>query len=419
MSRPESIVCVMPRTSTEWAGAAAMWITAAGWAAAAERVLGAGWVVTPDCIATPAQTLRFTEPRPAPASTVEGAGAGRAAQVARRVPTVAVTGAKDARRLVAARQFARADLHGPWEATDVRFVWQHHDLFHRTGERLAGRLGCPIVSYVHAPQVWEASKWGVARPGWGPLLERYGERPQLLASDVVACVSDEVAAELMRLGVEPARIVVAPMAVDPDRFNAAVDGDEVRRRFGLGESFVVGWTGSFRQFHGLEGALDAFVVVQQARPDAKLLLVGDGAERSKLEAQARQLGIEAAVVFTGSVGAADIPRYVAAMDAALVVAREGEQFHYSPLKLREYLACGVPVVGPRLGEVARLLGDEQLGRLYRPGDPVELADQIVGLIDDDGERARLARAGSEWVSAHGTWDAQLELVLATLARLGR
>jgi glycosyltransferase involved in cell wall biosynthesis len=419
MSRLESVVCVMPRTSTEWAGAAAMWITAAGWAAAAERSLGAGWVVTPDCIATPAQTLQFTEPKAGSSSAAGNGARGRAAQLARRVPTVAVTGVKDARRLVAARRFARTDLHGPWESTDVRFVWQHHDLFHRTGERLAGRLGCPIVSYVHAPQVWEASKWGVARPGWGRSLERFGERPQLLVSDVVACVSDEVSAELMRLGVEPSRIVVAPMAVDPDRFNERVDGGEVRQRFGLGENFVVGWTGSFRQFHGLEGALEAFVAVHAARPDSKLLLVGDGAERSHLEDQARRSGIGDAVVFTGAIGAADIPRYVAAMDAALVVAREGEQFHYSPLKLREYLACGVPVVGPRLGEVARLLGDEKIGRLYRPGDPVELAEQIVGLIDDDAERARMARAGSEWVAAHGTWDAQLELVLTTLARLGR
>jgi glycosyltransferase involved in cell wall biosynthesis len=404
----------MPRASTEWASAAAMWVTAAGWAAAGRRVLGGGWVVTPDRVASPDEVLAFTDPRPATASAAPSGPARRF-----RPPTVAVTAAKDAQRLVRAQRFGRTELHGPWEQTEVRFVWQHHDLFHRRGTRLARELGCPVVSYVHAPQVWEAARWGVTRPGWGSLIERFGERPQLRASDLVACVSDEVAAELVRLGVSQHRIVVAPMAVDISRFNPEVDGREVRQRFGLDGRFVVGWTGSFRQFHGLEGALDAFGEVTAARPEAILLLVGDGAERQSLEARAQAAGLADSVVFTGSVGAADIPHYVAAMDVALVVAREGEQFHYSPLKLREYLACGVPVVGPNLGEVARLLGDDGVGRVYRPGDPVGLARQIVSLIDDHGECERMARAGLDWVTEHGTWDAQLNRVLAALDRLGR
>jgi glycosyltransferase involved in cell wall biosynthesis len=414
VSPPQSIVCVMPRASTEWASAAAMWVTAAGWAAAGRRVLGGGWVVTPDRVASPDEVLAFTDPPP---SAPVGAPSSRTRRL--RPPAVVVTAIKDAQRLGRAQRFGRAELHGPWEQTEVRFVWQHHDLFHRTGSRLARELGCPVVSYVHAPQVWEAARWGVTRPGWGPLLERFGERPQLRESDLVACVSDEVAAELVRLGVPPGRIVVAPMAVDLSRFNPDVDGQEVRRRFRLDDRFVVGWTGSFRQFHGLEGALDAFGEVKAARPHATLLLVGDGAERQSLEARAHAAGLADSVVFTGSVGAAEIPRYVAAMDVALVVAREGEQFHYSPLKLREYLACGVPVVGPNLGEVARLLGDDQVGRVYRPGDPAALAMQIVSLIDDRAERERMALAGLEWVTEHGTWDAQLERVLVALDRLGR
>ena len=84
----------------------------------------------------------------------------------------------------------------------------------RAGAPLALRHRCPLVSYVHAPQVWEAAQWGVRRPGWGRLVERYGERPQLVASDVVAVVSDEVAAQVARLGVDERRILVSPMAVD-------------------------------------------------------------------------------------------------------------------------------------------------------------------------------------------------------------
>ena len=100
-------------------------------------------------------------------------------------------------------------------------VWQHHDLFQSPGQAISRRHRCPLVSFVDAPLVWEARRWGVARPGWGRLVERYGEWPQLRASDVVACLSDEVAHEVVRLGVPRERIVFSPTAVDVDRFAPA------------------------------------------------------------------------------------------------------------------------------------------------------------------------------------------------------
>jgi glycosyltransferase involved in cell wall biosynthesis len=401
-----SVVCVMPRTSREWANAAAMWITAAGWCAAAQRMLGAGWVLTPDRIATPDETLGFTA-----ADGPAGSGGGGAG----RVPEVVKTGVKDVRRWRAARssQQAWGTRSGPWEGTDVAFVWQHHDLFHRTGEVLARRLSRPVVSYVHAPQVWEADRWGTRRPGWGRALERAGERPQLVASDVVACVSDEVAAELGRLGVPDDRIVVAPMAVDAERFRPGIDGD-VRTRLGLGSGPVIGWTGSFRRFHGVELAIDAFARVVERCPSARLVLVGDGSERRALEERVAGHGLGHAVVFTGRIGHLDMPPYLAAMDVALVTARAGEQFHYSPLKLREYLAASAAVVAPAIGEVARVVADGQTGLLVLPGDDDALARAVVRLCDDGELRERLGRAGREWLVEHGTWEVQLARVLDAL-----
>jgi glycosyltransferase involved in cell wall biosynthesis len=411
----DAIVCVMPRTSREWAGAAAMWITAAGWCAAGERLLGAGWVLTPDRIATAEETLGFTATEQV--GTVDGGRAARGPGGRRRlrVPEEVKTGAKDLRRWRAARRYRRAwhDRSGPWDDRDVRFVWQHHDLFHRTGEALAGRLSCPVVSYVHAPQVWEAERWGTRRPGWGHLFERVGERPQLEASDLVACVSDEVAAELGRFGVPDQRIVVAPMAVDADRVRPGIAGD-LRQRLRLGEGPLIGWTGSFRRFHGLEIAIDAFAEVARSCPAARLVLVGDGSERAALEARVAERGLGDSVVFTGRIGHLDIAPYLAAMDISVVTARAGEQFHYSPLKLREYLAAGSAVVAPSIGEVARVVDDGHTGLLYQAGDVRGLAATIVALCRDGDRRRQLGTAGRKWLVQHGTWEVQVERVLAAL-----
>ncbi len=395
-------VFVMPRTGTEWAGAAAMWITVAGWAAAARSRFGAAWIVTPDAVVSPETALSYT-----------GAAASAAGGRRRRMPELVRTGAKDVLRYRVMRRCRDVDERPEWHDVDVAFVWQHHDLFHRAGEPLARRRGRPLVSYVHAPQVWEARQWGVRRPGWGPLLERYGEAPQLVRSDVVAVVSDEVATQVARLGVEEHRIVISPMAVDAERFSPAVPGAPVRARYGLEGTFVIGWTGSFRKFHGLDLAVQAFASLHRSAPTTRLLLVGDGAERSTLEHQVRAAGVGDAVIFAGAVAHESLPELVAAMDATVVTAHAGQGFHYSPLKMREYMAAGRPVVAPRIGDVGRLLTDGADGLLYEPGDAAGLGRQLSRLVDDAALRAQVGEAGRSLILRTGTWDVQLEQLLAS------
>ncbi len=402
---PTAAVFLMPRRSDEWANAPAIWVTAAGWAAAAERRFGRAWVVTRDRVATAAETLGFTRPRASGSST------------RRRIPLplVARTAVKDVVRWRIARRHADVGDRPEWAGTELAFVWQQHDLFNRSGEALARRHRCPLVVYVHAPQAWEAKQWGVRRPGWTGFLERHGDRPPLLAADVVACVSEEVAAEVRRLDVDPGRIVVSPMAVDAERFSPEVSGAAVRKRYGLGDSFVVGWTGSFRTFHGLDMVLEAFARFARTAPASRLLLVGDGAGRASIESAASALGIGEQVVMPGAKSGDELPEYVAAMDATVVSAPPGDAFHYSPLKLREYLAVGRPAIAPAVGDVVRTFVDGRDALLYQTGDVKGLADRLALLRDDAELRARLGRAGRELVLHTATWDVRLDDLLGSNA----
>ena len=401
---PRGAVFVMPRRRDEWADAPGLWVTAAGWAAAARQQLGAAWVVTRDGVATPEEALRFTERR----VTTSTATTSRSHS---RVPIVVRTGVKDLLRAREARRHNDLRDQEVWAAIDLELVWQHHDPFHRAGEGLARRHRCPLVVYVHAPQVWEARQWNVKRPGWSGALEHFGDRPPLLSGDVVACVSGEVGDEVIRLGVDPARVVVSPMAVDTVRFSPEVDGHELRRQLGLTDAFVVGWMGTFRTFHGLDTVLDAFVAVSTSVPNARLLMVGDGAGRPEVERRIGQLGLADHVVLTGSVANRDLPRHVAAMDVALVSAPADRAFHYSPQKLREYLACSTPAVAPRVGDVARMVTDGVDALLYEPGDAVGMARRIEQLVADPKLRSRLGRAGRARVEQRDTWDARLRDLL--------
>ena len=376
-------------------------LSTAGWAGAAGRVLGRSWVVTAVGVLTPVEARRLgSDPvlrspdRP---------------RLRRRLPTVAKTAVHDVRHWRLARRFD-VDPDGPWSGTEVTFVWQRHELFQTAGLRLARSLGVPSVLFVPAAQVCEAEQWGTTRPGWARWLERRGERPALLEADVVACGSDEVVEQVLRLGAPAGRVMPTPTGVDLDAFADLPDPAALRRRLGLDGRFVVGWVGSFRRFHALEQAVEAAATV----PGASLLFVGDGPERARIERLAHDLGVRAA--FSGTIPHEQLPAYLAAMDAAVLLAPMGAPFHYSPLKLAEYLAARLPVVAPAVGQLAKRLTDGVDARLVPPYDVAALGLALRHLRDDPEERARLGKAARAAAEAEWSWDRQVRGVVDALDR---
>ena len=371
-------VLVLPSTTAGQQGPVAAWLSTAGWASAVRRVLGEAWIVTPEGPVDPDEARwRGSHPR------LSGVSASR---WRRRVPTLAKTAAKDARWWLRSRQF-HIDGDGPWRAADIRFVWQRHELFQVAGLDLARTLGRPSVLFVPAPLVWQSAQWGIRRPGWGGWLERLGEQPALRRDD---------------------RIAITPTGVDLDLFTERPDPGPPRRRLGIDGRFVVGWVGSFRRFHALDQAVDAAARID----DAALLMVGDGPQRSTVEQLARDRGVPS--VFTGTVPFAELPAYRAAMDVALVLASPEGPFHYSPLKLAEYLAAGLPVIAPRVAQCTERLRDGVDALLVTPGDVRALAEALQYLRDDPAARAALGTRARAAAEERWSWDHQVQRILSAL-----
>ena len=176
---------------------------------------------------------------------------------------------------------------------------------------------------------------------------------------------------------------------------------------------MIGWSGSFRAFHRLDILIEAFAKVMAAAPNARLLLVGDGQERQHIEALVRARELDTSVVFTGKVSHEAVPTYLRAMDIAAIPAGADSDFHYSPLKLREFMACGVPTVAPQLGEMGREFGEEATPvQTYRPGDVDGFADEIIRLVED---RSALRRTLGEQSYAYERGTRRLQPVPRTLS----
>lgn len=401
----DGAIFVQSRPRPRGAGPFAPLLTAAGWAGASEKRWGSGWVVTRAGVLSAAQAR----------SVATSANDEVALGWSSRLPDVGVTLTKDVRGAVRASFQAPELKERPWAAQRVPFVWQRHDPFDKAGFGIAAEHDVPLVMAVHAILVDEAAGWGVKRPGWGRWMRTYGEIRLMARSDLIACVSEEVA-DLVRVAI-PARsedVVVVGSGIDLAHFQSdAAAGADVRARLGIPpDAFVIGWHGSFRKFHGLEDFLQAFVLIRPKLPESRVLLVGHGAHRAGLLSLAEELGIQDSVISPGEVAFDEMPAFLSAMDVGLTLTDEKQHFHYSPLKLREYQSCGVPVIVSRAGELGSLR-DREDAMVVEAGDHAALGDALVELAGSPELRARLAARGAALVQRE-SWDAKLDELLAAL-----
>lgn len=381
--------------------AGAVWVTISNWADAVSQKYGGSQIVTSagNLSAEEARKLAWAH---STTHSVRPGSQRSASQWEKHAKTLVKDARWGAWSLRDAHHAAKMDVK-PY--TNAPFVWQHHDLFARNGFVAASRLGLPLVLFVDAPQVWEARRWGVARPGWGAVLQSLAERPQLLRAHLVACVTDEVAAAVESITRNRARVVVTPCTAN---IPSADHRPTNRRRHNLEGRLVIGWVGSFRRFHHVDMLVRATAAASVTLPELTLLLIGDGPTRAECAALASDLQLDCR--FTGSVPNSEVSGLLQACDIGVIPSGTEDSFHYSPLKLKEYLAAGLPTIVPHAGEMARTMKDGQSTLFYSPGNEQELANQIVHLGGDPVRRESLSKAGQQILEADFSMADQLERI---------
>ena len=213
------------------------------------------------------------------------------------------------------------------------------------------------------------------------------------SADAVIGLSPGIVRGIRRKSAPRQRVVMIPNGSDLEVFHPRLRHAGALPGFAP-DDFLAGFTGA----HGPANGLDALLAVARElrrRGDrrVKLVFIGDGKEKVRLEAQARSEGLEACRFFP-PIPKADLGAVTASLDCGLMVLRNLPAFHdgTSPNKFFDYAAAGIPVVNNYPGWLAGLIEARGAGVVVPPDDPVAFADALQALAADPARRARLGAA---------------------------
>ena len=264
------------------------------------------------------------------------------------------------------------------------------------GRVAARRVGIPCVA-VSRGWTWENLKVRVYETM---------DRVNLRFVDRVVAVSDGQAARVRKAGVPGNRLAVIRNAA---RLHAFAKPDPAFRAKLLSHfptdtpvSHVVLAGGRLSPEKGFAVLLDAAAEALRTNPQCGFVLFGDGAERAKLEARARELGIADRFRMPGFTP--DLDKYLPFADVVVLPSfTEG-----LPNVALEASAAGIPVVATAVGGTPEVIADGDTGFLVPSGQPTAIADKLRTLLDSAELRARMGTAGRTRMRAEFTFAAQAE-----------
>ncbi|GAB3455509.1 glycosyltransferase family 4 protein [Streptomonospora sediminis] len=291
----------------------------------------------------------------------------------------------------------------------------------RLALELGHRLSVPVVYEVRGflEESWLSRDPSRSTEDAFYTAERTRETACMHAADLVVTLGETMRAEITGRGVDPAKVIVVPNAVDESFLEPLPDGAGLRSELGIGaDDFVVGTTTSCYSYEGLDTLVDAVAELRRRGVAAHALIVGDGPELGALRERAAAAGLGAAAHFPGRVPAGEVRRHHAALDVFAVPRRDERVGRLvTPLKPVEAMAGGLPVVASDLDALREIVEPQSTGELVAPGRPGELADCLEKLAADPQTRAAYGRAARERVGRDRTWEAAAHRYIEAYDRL--
>ena len=307
-----------------------------------------------------------------------------------RIVDVPIT-TRDEEERERAQQAASASVSDMVRAGGYDLGYERYSLF----STVIAECGVPGILEVNAPLIDEQRTHRV-------LVDEQAAdaalQEQVQAALATICVSDPVR-DWVIARTEGTRVFTVPNGVNVHRITPQPESPGAP---------VVTFVGTLKPWHGVDVLLRARA---QAHKDWQLRIIGDGPMRAELDDLARSLGVD--VDFRGAVAPDAIPQHMAgtAIGVAPYPAMDTDSDQYfSPLKVYEYMAAGLPVVASRVGQLPEIMGESAY--LVPPSDPEALAEALDALVANPVERARVGSDNRRQAEREHSWTGTVDHILA-------
>jgi len=285
------------------------------------------------------------------------------------------------------------------------FFYERYSLWSFGAMEYAKSNNIPSVLEVNSPLIEEQTKYRGLKD---PSVAKWVAYRVFSAAKEILAVSEGVESYLNSFSSTREKIHVIPNGVNPDRFREnkrILDPTE-------DETFVIGFVGTLKPWHGLSTLVEAFEFVHQQNPNTQLLIVGDGPEKNNIIQDLKDRNLLSATKFTGSVPHSEIPSLLNSMNVAVAPYPRMENFYFSPLKVFEYMMAGLPVVASNIGQLNDLIQNEKNGFLYPPENIESLSKILFRLNEDSHLRQTIGTAAKAHIIQNHTWDIVVSQILS-------
>jgi glycosyltransferase involved in cell wall biosynthesis len=254
---------------------------------------------------------------------------------------------------------------------------------------------------LHRGTPWVAFHHGYTWPALRVRLYNQLDRWSLRAPRKVLTVSGKFRDELIAKGVRPERIEIIQNSIRLDwgKGANAKPRAELREELGIAEDRCV--ILAVGRLSREKDHLTLLSAVAGLKKPWRLVIVGDGPERGRIEQEIARLGLSNSVTLTGQQNSAE-PYYAIADLAVLPSVTEG-----SSNALLEAMATGVPMVATAVGGTPEIVKHEESALLVRPGNAEEMGSEIGRLMSDEALRRRLAERSRELIRERHSPDARM------------
>lgn len=281
-----------------------------------------------------------------------------------------------------------------------------------TGAMLKKHFDIPFISTIHSDYKLDYLGRPIAAMTYGQL-----NRHSIRCMDYRVCVSERMRETLIERGFDPNRLLTIYNGVDFSRPLPSITRRQWLKRIGCDfkdDDIIVGIAARFDPVKDVATTVRGFADASAFDERLRLIIAGDGVERSGLKELCDELGVREKVFFTGWLS--DMDGFYSTIDIN-AISSLSETFPYA---VTEAARIGVPTVASRVGGLSKLISDGETGMLFEPQDHEAMAKAILALAEDESLRQKCGRAVRErarqFFSIENTCQRQIEIYNTILKR---